>query len=481
MKKILYGPDGGVVSYSNMYEAANYSRTRRTLQPVLQDADDTNNKFTRDLLMFGARYLYANLGKVKGAVDDFSRYCVGSGIRPQSQIEDQKIADKYEEYFFERGKIIDYAGALSLDDMCRLIMKVMPVDGSLLANMTETDSGDPRIQLIEVHRVSFGKDHPNGVKRDKYGRVISYLIKAGDKDEEINARSICHIYDPSRPSCTWPTTWMHHAINNCLDEIEIIAAEKLGVKDRSEIAFLLKTENPNVPTAGRGLFGATTTSDGITKEAIKGPGAIPRIGREDDIIFHDSDRPSPAFTGFLDWIIRDVATGFGLPFEFVWNPEGVGGAGQRFILEKAQRRFNEVQFILLKFLNRAWAHIISKGYTRGDLPKVPNWWKVSWQLPAKITVDVGRESKANLEEIKSGTRTMLRDIGEQGGDWREHYDQVEFEADYRAEKIQALMKRRGINWEQSASLLGFQPAAPGQDSGESTKEDDTPPKKEKKK
>lgn len=66
-----------------------------------RDASLTLTRQVRLNLLSAARWLYQNVGFVKGAVRDIACYSVGSGLRPQSQIPDRNIAQQYEDFWRE--------------------------------------------------------------------------------------------------------------------------------------------------------------------------------------------------------------------------------------------------------------------------------------------------------------------------------------------------------------------------------------------
>ena len=56
----------------------------------------------------------------------------------------------------------------------------------------------------------------------------------------------------------------------------------------------------------------------------------------------------------------------------------------------------------------------------------PEWFKVGWLPPAKLTVDIGRDGKLSVDLHRAGMLTMKRWYGEQGLD-REEEDREKVE------------------------------------------------------
>jgi len=181
---------------------------------------------------------------------------------------------------------------------------------------------------------------------------------------------------------------------------------------------------------------------------------VPRLKTGESIDSFASNRPNPTFQGFLEFLVRDVAVGLGVPVEFIWDTSKLSGATQRFVMAKASRAFEARQQLLISRLcDRVWRWVIAKGIKRGDLKDSPDWWRVSWQRPARITVDVGREASANINDIRMGTRTIAEDAGERGVDWLEMRDQTEREANDLIERAKRLAESHEISLEFAVGLL----------------------------
>jgi capsid protein len=143
------------------------------------------------------------------------------------------------------------------------------------------------------------------------------------------------------------------------------------------------------------------------------------------------NRPHAGFEPFAKFLIRDVAMGLGLPVEFVYDPASVGGAGMRFIVAKAQRRFEQRQRLLIdRFCNRAWRYFIGGAIANGDLPAVEDYAKVTWQTPKSLTVDAGREAQQSREDYKAGLSSLQGYFGELGLDWEEQVRQIAKEREF---------------------------------------------------
>jgi capsid protein len=441
------------MAYGSDFEGASFSRFRRQNISAAKDSKDSSGSYSRRTMLSRARWLFNNFGLAKGAVKDIARYSVGSGIVPQSQISDADTRQAYEDYFRQWSGICEITGKFNFNELLHFASISADVDGDIGVILTETPTRYPLLQLIESHRIrnadNAGARDFDGVKVDDLGRPISYTVTDGvngDSTKTIEARSFCLISEFDRSDELRGKTRFHAAINRLQDVWEVLEAETNGIKLNSKIALAIKTKQQ-----GNAFFGKKSTrgdvdSGQMTVEQIF-DGAIVNLDVGEDMTAHNSDRPSPTFTGYLDFLIRDIAVGLGLPPEFIWNPDKLGGTGNRFVLEKASRRFAERQQLLIKFATRVWGYVVSKGVKRGDIPASDEWWKVRWQTPSKITVDVGREAMQNREDILLGIRTEQEDAAERGVDIDDLRLQRKQEATQRIKDAQEIAKKTGVSFE----------------------------------
>ena len=142
---------------------------------------------------------------------------------------------------------------------------------------------------------------------------------------------------------------MAHATDHIRDAMEICDYEKVGVKMSSAIGVAITSQSGSADD-GMSLVesGYSAADTGNLPWDTFQAGMIPRLKIGESIQSFASNKPSPAFQGFLGYLLKDVALGLGVPYEFLVDPAGQGTAN-RFILEKAQRRFEERQYCIRKF------------------------------------------------------------------------------------------------------------------------------------
>ena len=324
----------------------------------------------------------------------------------------------------------------------------------------------PFLQAIESHRIDGDRNDKSqfdGVAiSPRTGRPSAYYVRQEKDFKRIPARNFILVAEPTRVNQYRGVTSLAHAIADIWDIADILDYEKVGVKMRSAIGMAMVTKGGVTDDALDIVESGYTASDtGNVPWQTFDAGMIPRLQEGEDIREIGGNQPSPAFQGFLEMLMRKTAVGLGLPFEFIWNPTEAGGATQRAVLAKAQRKFNERASLLdEKFNNRVWGWVISKGIKRGDLRPSDDWWRARWQHPKKITVDVGREAQQAREDIKLGIKTFADDAGERGMDWQDIRHQTEVENIDLINRAKRISQETGVEMDLALSLMSQRSANP---------------------
>jgi capsid protein len=152
----------------------------------------------------------------------------------------------------------------------------------------------------------------------------------------------------------------------------------------------------------------------------------------EDAKAHESNRPSQGWLHLMEWLVREIAIGLNLPFGVAWNMAGLGGPAARFEINQAGRTF----LATTEVLERRWIRpiagwVTAKHISAGRLPFHPNWTQFSIARPRYITIDLGRESKAGIEENKAGLYTATDWFEEDGGDFEEKTERLAQEEAFR--------------------------------------------------
>ena len=111
---------------------------------------------------------------------------------------------------------------------------------------------------------------------------------------------------------------------------------------------------------------------------------------------------------------------------------------------QAAREFEMTQLTLEeKLLNPLVRRVIARGMQLGHIPTVPDFDSGEWRYPAKVTADVGRESKALIDETMAGIISKTQIAADRGEDRTIIRDLLRAEAMELVEDAKAVQEASG--------------------------------------
>lgn len=480
------------------FSGAQDSASRTSTSGMTLDSRLEVTSFTRRELLKKARWLYNNLGVVRGLINNTSRFAVGSGISPIPTTGNIAFDAKLETYFCDWADskmLCDVAQRLSFWRLQRNALRAMLRDGETFVLKASEGLAIPKFQWLESHyvgsRVSslYNLDADgfrDGVKCDDYGAPVAYKFLSDRSptsydlsvERIIPADAVLHLYDFERCQQTRGVTWLYAGINSAVDIIDLTTLEKTAAKIHAVLAATIKRK---VADAGpTGFSGALTKKTSVVNgkqrviafdNFLNGAGIL-QLAADEELDLKASNRPSSTFDGFIELLVRDLAVSFGTSTEFVWSMVDANGPGVRSILEMARSLFEELQDTLVNLMCQPiYAWVIARGIQSGEIvvpADVVNPFSCAWMGPAKITVDQGREGSLQLERLKSGCGTWEEYWAERGKSGRKmimaRIDELAFAMEYAANK-------KGVGHEDGVPFDYVMPLNKG-GSGDPAKTDD---------
>ena len=398
-----------------------------------------------------ARYIYGGNGSVSGAIHKKADYAVGwawsptyTGTNEAFRSAAQPLMDRWTRLCDMRGGVMDWR--LGLRNACISIDR----DGDCFAVLTITETGSPRIQWLEAHRVGtpqsasycavtevpkapgtegyVGMTILSGVIYDAYMRTVG--VNLLDPSEQIGkpsewnilpASAVVSFSDPSWFSQSRGIPSLIRAILDWYDIGETRDAEKIAVKAHSSIAIIEKNENGrrDIAREATGSTMPTGGRQGLQTQMLE-KGLIRYIKSSGDISAHESNRPGPAWQGFIDYVTRGAFAGMDLPYEFVWNSADIGGAGIRSMVGQVQRSIENRQAVMYQPAMQVILWAVAVYMRAGVIPFSADWFSWDLSMPAKYSVDIGRDSQNRREDVAVGLRSFSEVLSEDGTDFREH-------------------------------------------------------------
>ena len=453
----LFDASGNPIKYSirNRYEASYHTGSRSVLPSSVQDAAKDLNTYDRERMAADARHLYQNSPLTRGLIQWLITYIVGTGIRPCPATEDVNFNNTAKRIFNQWSKVADLQSRNSFWVMQQIALMSTFLDGDIGIYLTRDQTNRPRLQLIESHNIR-SNDRKikagyfnDGVQLDINGRPSAYEVRLKDGNyKTVDSNLFILQYIPERTCQYRGVTSLHAALHSIQDIEEICALEKQAVKLHSSLEGVIKlgqgdvfeeelikdeTHDPTVLDdqewkARQKYYQETISTE--TKVLANG----------DSYESLASNRPSPAWQGFVSHILQSISLSLAIPPSVLLHSAATG-PGVRRDLMAASRAFKRIQWRLAEQYQRIYEFVIYSEYVNRFIPSLPNdWKKTKWYYPKNITIDSGRDSRADIENLKMGLDTRERLYGEYGLDWQEEIKQLAKEEKF----IKEIAEKNGL-------------------------------------
>ena len=400
----------------------------------LKDIDDLIKSWDHKTLVSASKELYENQGIIKAAVNQKASWTVGNAWNAQSLASDSAWAQDAEKFVRGWYNICDVRGGMyDFKTILQLISKSVDYAGDVLVNLIHSSKGYPQVQIIPAHRIACvgnetivesgkfaGKQIVKGVIINSYGRILGYRVL---KDYEGNyydlaAENTVFLYDPNFPTQVRGFPLISHAIAkmrtaSTSEEYELWAqaiSSSIALIERNETGAP-EVDDPTVAYAqndnGTSTLGSQTFDGGMIRYFTSDGGG--------GIDMPNIQRPSVQWQSLQDRVIRTCITGMGWVPELVWINTGTA-ATQRSYLAQAEKTIIARQELLEKAAGKIVRWAVANAIELELLPPNEDWWAWRFTKPKKITIDMGRDSAARLNEFSAGIKTLTQIADEDGGD-----------------------------------------------------------------
>ncbi len=441
------------------YDAVKYTRERKG-PSALSGAEDYHSNYDRVELMKRARDLAENVGLVRSILMKFASH-TAANISYQARTENPEVNTEVEAYWAEWWDKCDLTTRHTGSTLMQVAMMSMLRDGDFLFVLVRDKDGNLKIQGIEADRlgdpfkVYTSLDLIGGIHIDRdTGAPSAYDIynrSIGDfytYQTTIPSSQAFHLFDPLRIDQYRGISAFHTAINDCTDIYDIINFEKMAAKNASSQAGIVKRNNNNASDLSSLTNDEDLNGNTIKLEAIES-GKISYLEPGEDIVFPDGpSRPSGAFAEFHKILLRNICLGLGIPYSFAVDPSAMSGPTARLEMQQAGRTFRRYQKLLDdKVLRPIKNIVIADGVARGLIEDNvgSRTTRGIFNFGANVSIDLGRESQANLAEFRSGLMTASQIYSERG---------LDFESSMRQRAIEAkLIKDLAEEYQVSADTI----------------------------
>lgn len=420
------------------YQNAWPSRSRAWWLQAVYDGKEQVDQWSRERIMAETRRLRANVPFLTSPVRCLSTHAVGNAWAPQFRTGNPQWDEQAAQFISNWFNICDIRGLFTFQQLLEIACEAIDIDGDFGINLV--DEGYPLLQFIHGNRIASAPNSTNskqGVIYNGVGRPLAFSIKQDDGTfKEIPASNFLLLGDPMM----FDHGRYIGSYANCTDVFEDIRElhqiELIGTKTLNSRAIVEYNETGMFEPPNGNYFGSTTGQTNLggtngqslpmpTQLSIPGETYYAKIGNKVEAF--DSNRPSQAWHGLMEHLMKQPCFAMDLPYEFVVAMDKLNGTAARAILQRAIRTIQRRQRILGKAAKRIVGWRVAKAIKRGELPANDKWWRVDFQLPKLPTVDSGRELKGVQDGYKLGLQTLDAICAEEGTDWVEHRTQREAE------------------------------------------------------
>jgi hypothetical protein len=431
------------------------------------------NGLNRKLLAAVGRYLVDNCGVASYAVNTIANY--STPVRPHSLCSDPDAGRVYEDYFQEWYKRCDYTRRFNFEELQRIASRAIDSDGDIGVVIT-AKGGFPQIRFFDTFHIGTltGLDPKDGVVTDDYGVMLGYKVCDGPIDTLqsiantfIPIEQLLLLRDPDRYDHFRGYSPIRRGSNDLRDENDIKAFTKLKEKIGAALAAVIQQKGMleedvwGDDTSPTGVMAANQTDNPSSPPAKKLSlaellgGDIPII--EGEIKQLEAKSPSVDAVSFMEFLAGQFVAGLDMPPAFFLD-EKLTGPNVRAVLGKVQRKFDQRKHVMAKFVEFCWLRVIAWGIANDGLPSKPDWWRISFQFPPMITIDLGDVMSNERQDVMVGQMSEKERFGNRGKDQVKEHRQIVAEVRQKisdAVKIQQEFADADIPIEIILSRFGF--------------------------
>lgn len=435
---------------------------RRIRQPIL----DGLNRIQLAAL---GRYLVDNGGTAGYAVSLIANYC--TPVIPQAASDDDAWNNAAEEDWAWWSKVADFTGRFHLHTLQRIACKSIDTDGDIGSALT-LKNGLPQVRLYQTFDIGSisGMHKTDGALYDNDGVLHGFNVVEGfspnEAERQLTRNQMILLYDPDRYCNYRGYSPFRKGSNDLRDANDIKGFTKLATKLASALAGVIKggtieedlwgddstpqEEGGNAPTSD-----AKASEKKLTVAELLG-GDIPVIDGDFQPLSHNN--PGTNTVDFVNTLNGCFVSGLDLPPAFFLD-EKLTGPNIRGVLSKAQKKFDNRIAMLCEFVEFLWVRFNAWRIDTGRAKAVPGWWKCTFQVPAKLVIDLGDQMSNEREDVLVGQMSRQERAGNSGKDWMRREDQITAEQRYIITSCQQLAKDTGIPLETILTARGIVGAA----------------------
>lgn len=443
------------------YEGSRWTNNRAFIWQPVQDAKKDLNRFTRWELNKAAEKLWKDSGLIRGVIKRLVTLIIGSGAYASPKTSSKEFNEELKAFLCARFARPCIDNKKSFANYQRKKMRAMLLCGeSFTVKVTDPLTNSDKIQGLEWHRCSASGGKPAEKKEslttngnDAFSATASDKTGGGDgiefyetgypkayrfigMDAPVAENLVIHHSLIDRDEQVRGETILAAVLNDSRDVKEILALEKMAVKDASSHQDIIQTMSGDYDPEA--MQKALMSADGGTNfpqppadDAAKvgyynnkfgGSAILLKTG--DKYTPYQPNRPGNAWEGFMAFLANGIVLSTGLPPSLVL-PIDIGGTDIRRDLQIGQKLVEIFQSEFADDLQEIAEYFIQGGIEdrvfKSKIP--PDWNKLQWHFTGSLTVDRNKD-QVRMALVEAGLMTRNEYHGENAEDGDEQMQLV---------------------------------------------------------
>jgi len=404
--------------------------------------------YTQEQLRAKSRDLVRRNAWAAAGIEAFVANAVGTGIKPQSMLADQRAREAIQALWWDWCEHADASAQTDFYGLQALATRAMLEGGEALVRLRwrRPEDGLPvalQLQLLEAEHLplSMNRELPNGnvvragIEFDRLGRRLAYhlyrshpndrglapMSGAGGMDTvRVPAEEVIHLFRVLRPGQIRGEPWLARALVKLNELDQYDDAELVRKKTAAMFAGFITRISPEDNLMGEGLAGA----NGAALAGLE-PGTLQILEPGEDIKFSAPADVGSSYAEFMRQQFRAVAAAMGITYEMLTGDlTQVNYSSIRAGLLEFRRRCEALQHgVLVHQLCRPiWRAWMDQAVIEGAL-SLPGYGKrprdyqsVKWIPQGWQWVDPQKEFNALKLAIRAGLMSRSEAISAYGYD-----------------------------------------------------------------
>lgn len=496
---------------TNLIEATKSTNNRARITDNNYDSSRNIDKMGRQTLATLGRWVVANNGIPRGTLEEIAGN-VTENIDPQFAGSDQEWGERAEELLRMTDEISDVRGHPgSVQETERQLVLSAFRTGDLYVQNCLSASGMPVFQTFPSHRIrSHNREEiieegpwrgymvRDGIIVNRMLRPVAFRYQAHDRVTYSGAQNVFVIWNTLANGSRIPVRVeyrdgqnnllyadvnsfiMHQSyfpewedqirgysllgasVFNWQDVREARAFDLINRKLFASRAFVeyndageaqggssVMDENEDLvdPSTNRQARLDSEVVDGVTISYL-------RAGSGSKVEAVQDNRPTQEVQAYENEVIRTELHAIGWSYDFSYNPQAVTGAMTRVLVDRINRRIQQLRNkLVIPWRRKFDTFRIARFIELGMLPYNPEWYMWDYSGFTRITPDAKHDAQVDTMLLKAGLTTRKRVAQKRNHDWKELDAQNEVEIDNLLDSATRLSKRWKISLSAAIKLL----------------------------